>query len=80
MAKYPILFQKGNELLKRSVSVEQMETLYIVSDRIIVAQTARKTGRITFVFKTGELVSSVVVKTLPLWVLKRFKPQKDWLK
>lgn len=78
MAKYPVLFQKGNNVLKRSVTIESMELLFIMSNSMIVKKTKRKFGEIRFSFIHEDLLSVAIVKKVPLWVMKRFKPKTEW--
>lgn len=78
MAKYPIVFQKGNIVLKRSIDVPQMEILFIVSSMMQVRKTKKKTGEIMFVFPNLEINSMATVKKLPLWIMRKFQPEKNW--
>jgi hypothetical protein len=78
MAKYPVMFQKGNDVLKRSITIESMELLFIMSNTMIVKKTKRKSGEIKFSFIHEDILSVATVKKVPIWVMKRFKPETEW--
>jgi len=78
MAKYPVQFQKGDDLLKRSVTLEAMELLFITCSKMTVRRLKRKTCKITFAFVNDNLLSVATVYDVPHWVAKRFRKEEQW--
>lgn len=79
MAKYPVLFTKGDELLKRSIDISVMDLFFILSDFVKVYRTKRKTGNIVFAFRKKDFISAIFVKNVPLWLLRRFQKEDKWI-
>lgn len=81
MRKFKIYFTKfrnGQTSYERSVSLEGLELLLIVCSNISVTQNKRTSGNILFTFPSGEFNTSAAARNIPLWILKKFAPEKEW--
>lgn len=76
MAKYPVIFQKGNAVIKRSIDIDAMTLLFILCKKTVINKNKKKTCEVVFHHDVGEFVCAITVKKVPLWVMKRFQPGK----
>ncbi len=79
--KYKVFFSKfknGQTSYERSLSMESLELLLILCSNVEVTQMKKSSGNILFTFPSGELNTCVSVRNLPLWILKKFVPEKEW--
>jgi hypothetical protein len=64
MKRFPVFIQRGNKVVKRSMTISQIEVLYILSDTSVI-EKHRKYFNATFVYLKPEMNSQVKVKRLP---------------
>lgn len=80
--KYKVRFLKygdGQQYFERSFSVEQLEVLFVVCDGCEAHKDSKKFGSLLFKFARGEFNSFCKVLKMPLWLLKKFVREKDWI-
>lgn len=71
MKKFPVFIQRGNRVVKRSLTIAQMEILYILSDTSTIDKH-RKFFNVVFSYNKPEINTTVTVKRLPLSYIPKF--------
>lgn len=81
MAKYKIQFikdRKGQSYFERSLTLESLQLLLILSDKVEAKQDHRNSGSITFHFHKLEMTCYAKAVRVPLSVMSKIIPQKEW--
>lgn len=67
-SKYPVLFQRGNVLVKRSVTVPEIELLYILCDQVKLRNEKKGFADLIYVFPGDEIKKVLTIKNVPRWI------------
>jgi len=79
--KYPVYFsKKSRETLKRSISVQQMELLFLICVDTTIKKKKKRLGEIVFAMRGDGILTIILVKKVPFHILRKFKPEKQWTK
>lgn len=81
MAKYKIQFikdRKGQTYFERSLTLESLQLLLILSDKVEAKQDHRASGSVTFHFHKAEMTCYAKAVRVPLSVMSKIIPQKEW--
>lgn len=83
MAKYKIQFtkdRKGQAYYERSLSLESLQLLLVISDQVSAKQDHRKSGHVLFVFHKPGMNTYCKAVRLPLSVMAKLVAAAEWQK
>ena len=81
MAKFKVTFsksRKGQTSFERSFSLEGLELLFCLCQDFSIISRKRKSAVIIFSFPDGAFKKAITAKNIPLWIAKKFAPEKEW--
>lgn len=81
MPKYKVQFikdKKGQTYYERSLTLESLILLLIISDNVIAVKNKRATGVVTFIFHKSKMHLYCKAIKLPVSVMSKLVAESEW--
>ena len=81
MAKYKVQFtkdRKGKSYYERSLSLESLQLLLVISDQVSAKKDHQASGHVLFIFHKPGMNTYCKAVRLPLSVMSKLVAEKEW--